>query len=302
MKKILTLLSVIICCNAAIYGQLLYEISGNGLKEPSYVIGTYHLAPVTFVDSIYGLHDALNRSQQVYGELNMQELFSEEATLKLQQAMMLQGDTTLMTLLNADQLAHLNAGLQQLIGMDLTNPLIAAQLGKLSPAALENQLSVLMFMKKRNGFDPLHPFDDYFQQVAKSQGKPVAGFESVDFQINTLFRGQTLERQTQLLLCFVDNLEFQETLADDIIHAFFSQNLEEVEAAEDVKLSAECDTRPEEEDALIYNRAATWAKAMPAIMAERSTFFAVGCAHLPGDRGLLALLRNAGYTVTPVTK
>ncbi len=298
MKKILFFLAIIACCATA-RGQLLYEISGNGLAQPSYVIGTYHLAPVTFVDSIAGLHDALNRSQQVYGELNMQELMNEESTLKMQQAMMLQGDTTLMTLLDAEELARLNAGLRQLIGMDLTNPLIAAQLGKLTPSALQTQLSVLLFMKKQPGFDPLHPFDDYFQQVATRQGKPVGGFESVDFQINTLFKKQTLERQKQLLLCFADNLEFQETLADEIIHAFFSQNLEAMEEVVDTKLSEECDSRPEEEDALLYDRNIAWAKAMPAIMAERSTFFAVGCGHLPGDRGLLSLLRNAGYTVTP---
>ena len=32
-------------------------------------------------------------------------------------------------------------------------------------------------------------------------------------------------------------------------------------------------------------------------VAERPTFFAVGAGHLPGEKGLLQLLRNAGYTV-----
>ena len=299
MKKLLFSLLALACCVAA-RAQLLYEISGNGLRQSSYVIGTYHLAPVSFVDSIPGLHDALNRSQQVYGELDMKELMSQDVALKLQRAMMLQGDTTLMTLLTAEQQARLNAGLRQLVGVDLTNPLIAGQLGKLTPSALLTQLSVLLYMKKRNGFDPMHPFDNYFQEVATRQGKPVGGFESVDFQINTLFKGQSMERQVQLLLCFADNLDFQEALADEIIGAFFSQSLEGMEQAEDAKLSAECDSRPEEEDMIIYNRNATWAQAMPAIMAERATFFAVGAAHLPGDRGLLALLRKAGYSVTPV--
>lgn len=35
--------------------QLLYKISGNGLKAPSYIIGTYHFADVKFTDSIPGL-------------------------------------------------------------------------------------------------------------------------------------------------------------------------------------------------------------------------------------------------------
>ena len=36
-------------------------------------------------------------------------------------------------------------------------------------------------------------------------------------------------------------------------------------------------------------------------MQQKSTFVAVGALHLPGPRGLLQLLRDKGYTVTPVT-
>jgi uncharacterized protein YbaP (TraB family) len=41
-------------------------------------------------------------------------------------------------------------------------------------------------------------------------------------------------------------------------------------------------------------------KAMPAIMKEAPTFFVVGAGHLPSDRGVLELLRKAGYTVEGV--
>ena len=43
------------------------------------------------------------------------------------------------------------------------------------------------------------------------------------------------------------------------------------------------------------------AEALPGIMQQKSTFVAVGALHLPGPRGLLQLLRDKGYTVTPVT-
>mgnify|MGYP006319358759 CR=1 FL=1 len=39
---------------------------------------------------------------------------------------------------------------------------------------------------------------------------------------------------------------------------------------------------------------------MPDIMKAHPTFFAVGAGHLPGDKGLLKLLREAGYTVEAV--
>ena len=43
-----------------------------------------------------------------------------------------------------------------------------------------------------------------------------------------------------------------------------------------------------------------WAVKMPDVMKEKSTFFAVGAAHLLGKEGLINLLRKAGYSVKPL--
>ena len=70
----------------------------------------------------------------------------------------------------------------------------------------------------------------------------------------------------------------------------------------DVTLHNSCDNRPEEEAALIYDRNADWVTKMPSLMASKPTLFAVGAAHLPGEKGVLHLLRQAGYTVEGVVK
>ena len=68
----------------------------------------------------------------------------------------------------------------------------------------------------------------------------------------------------------------------------------------DEKQQNQCDSTPEEDDQLIYSRNANWIKFMPQIMKDKPTFFAVGAGHLPGDKGVLQLLRNAGYTIEGV--
>ena len=300
MKRLFMTFAFAVMTVAGMQAQLLYKISGNGLTKPSYIIGTYHLAPVSFADSIPGLKEAMAATEQVYGELDMTDLTSAENLQKMQTAMMLPEGTTLTTLLSEDELARLNVVLKDLLGFDMSNSMVAQQLNGLSPKTLETQLSLLVYMKKHSGFDAQNTFDGYFQKVAQEQGKPVGGLETLDFQIKMLYQGQTLERQKELLMCFVDNQEHMNQMAEQLVNAFFNQDIVGVKAVMDEKEQTSCDSTPEEEDQLINNRNANWAKLMPQIMSAKPTFFAVGAGHIPGERGVLQLLQAAGYTIEGV--
>ena len=276
MKKMMLTLALVLTAALSSNAQLLYKISGNGLEKPSYIIGTYHLAPVSFTDSIPGLKEALNAAEQEYGELDMSDMMSAENTQKMQAAMMLPEGQTLDKLLTEEQMTRLNGMMKTLMGMDMTNPMVAQQLGKMTPKALTVQMSLLMWLKKNPNFNPQETFDGYFQEVMAGAGKPVKGFETVDFQVNALLKGTPMERQIEILMCMVDNQEWQEMMVDKIVSAFFSQDMKTIEVAFDEKLNNSCDDTPEERDRLIYSRNANWLKAMPQIMKEKSTVFAVG--------------------------
>ena len=297
MKKMFLTLLLTVMATTGMNAQLLYKISGKGLRKPSYIIGTYHLAPVSFVDSIPGLRSALAESEQVYGEIETADMTSPENIAKMQQAMMLPEGKTLTELLTPEQMQKLNATMRELLGVDMSNPMVAQQMNKMLPQALVTQLTVIMYLKKHSGFNPTQSFDDYFQEQAVAQGKPVGGFETMDFQLQALFGSISIERQIELLMCFLNNREWEESQVDNIVEAFFAQDLNRIEAAMDEKQDNSCDATDEENELLIYGRNATWLKKMPEIMQQKSTFFAVGAAHLVGERGVLAGLRNAGYLV-----
>ncbi len=293
-------IALVVMTTMSMQAQLLYKISGNGLTKPSYIIGTYHLAPVSFADSIPGLTEALAATEQVYGELDMTDLASAENMQIMQAGMMLPEGITLSKLLTEEEMGRLNVVLKELMGVDMTNAMVKQQLDALSPQALQTQLSLLIYMKKHAGFNPQATFDGYFQQVAQQQGKGVGGLETPEFQVQTLFKGMSLERQKQLLMCLVDNKDYTELMAERLVKAFFAQDLEGVKAVMDEKEHNQCDSTPEEEDQLINDRNANWIKLMPQIMKDKATFFAVGAGHLPGDKGVLTLLKNAGYTIEGV--
>lgn len=297
MKKITIIMMLLVAVFTGANAQLLYKISGKGLAKPSYIVGTYHLAPVSFVDSIPGLRDVMAQTEQVCGELDMKVMSDPAEMQKMMQAMMLPEGTTLKTLLTEDEMTRLNAFMTKLMGTDMNNPMVEGQMGKMTPQTLNTQFSMIMYMKHTPGFDPANLFDGYFQKVAQENGKSVIGLETMDFQVKVLFQGMTLERQKQLLMCLVNNPEYYEDASLRLTEAFKAQDLAKMQELIDEKLNDDCDSRPEENDALINNRNADWLTKMPAIMTDKSTLFAVGAGHLPGDKGVLTLLRNAGYTV-----
>lgn len=283
-----------------IQAQLLWKISGNGLTKPSYVIGTYHLAPASFADSIVGLNNALSEAEQVYGELDMSNLQSAETIGKIQAAMSLPEGTSFETLFTAEQTERINAFMRQLMGVDMTNPMVASQLKAMKPATLSTQFTLLMFLKKYPDIDVQNLFDEYFQKKAAEANKPIGGLESIELQMHVLYESKSLQRQAEELMCLVDNQAHNEKVAEMITKAFYAQDLKAIEAAGQLKLHTACDATPEEEATLIYHRNADWAKKMPGIMQQRATFFAVGALHLPGEKGLIELLRKAGFTLEAV--
>lgn len=300
MKPRLLFLLLLAAVVVSAPAQLLWKISGNGLIKPSYVVGTYHLAPASFADSIPGLNDALAASEQVFGELDMRNLESTDVVAKMTQAMTLPKGMTIDSLLTAEQMDRLNAFMRPLMGVDMTHPMVAEQMKRFTPSALTTEFTVLMAMKRNPGLDIQNLLDAVFQKKAADLNKPIGGLESIDLQIKVLYGSKTLERQVEELMCLVDHAEFYTQVTELLADAFYSQNLKAIQEAADQKLHSSCDARPEEEEALIYGRNADWVKKMPAIMQQNATFFAVGAAHLPGEKGMIQLLQKAGYTVEAV--
>lgn len=300
MKKIL--LSVLLLAGMATNAgaQLLYKISGNGLTAPSYVIGTHHLANVSFVEKIPGVKDALTATSQVYGELNMDLMSNADTIAAFTKKMMLPEGQSLKTVLNDAQYKRLDGFLKEFMGVGLGSPIVFNQFGKMSPSYLTSQLQALIFLQHHMGdFDPSSTFDQYFQAQAKKNNEPVGGLETYAFQAG-LIAGEPMDRQVTGLMCLIDNVQTASDLLDEMTDAYYAQNIEAVKTAMDKQISADCASTPEEKAAMIDNRNADWANRMPAIMQDKPTFFAVGVGHLPGEKGLLQLLTNAGYTVEAV--
>lgn len=285
---------IFICVALSANAQLLWKVSGNGITQPSYIVGTHHLAPISIKDNIAGLQKALDETQQVYGELKMSDIQAPATMQKMQKMMMIESDTTLTSLLSPTDYETANKFCKENLMMDLS------MVPKLKPAFLLNTIAVAAYIKHIGNFNPQEQIDTYFQTQATQKGKKVNGLETPDFQFNLLYNGYPLQRQAQLLMCTLNNIDNEVDNLKKLTDAYMKQDLNTMLKISEERRNDQCDPLPGEEDAMIYNRNKAWTKQLPTIMQAAPTFVAVGALHLPGEKGLLNLLKKQGYKVEPV--
>ena len=299
MKKIILSAALALVFTMSANAQILYRISGNGIQQPSYILGSHHLVSAGFADKVPGLKAAQAATTQICGEVVTSNMLNPDSLKALQEQMMLPEGKTVKDVLSAEQYQRLDAFLTKTFMVGLSNPQLAP-LTRFTPGALSTQIIGLLYMVKHPGeFDPTNPFDAALQKQAISEGKKAIGLETVGEQMRILY-GKTMERQVQGLMCLVDNGDWNVNMMENLTKAYQQMDSTAIVTSINEKLNNECDNPPAEDEALIYGRNARWAKLMPQIMATAPTLFVVGSAHLFGAKGVLALLRQQGYRVEGV--
>lgn len=294
MKKFFGLL-IVACITLSVNAQLLWKVSGNGLEKPSYVFGTHHLAPISVLDNIKGFQPALNEAEQVVVEITMDEMMSQESMMLMHRASMIESDTTLHDLMTEDEFNMVNKFSKANLMLDLS------MMPKLKPAFISNNATVIIYLKHLDGqFNMQEQLDMYVQQKAKEQEKKVLAFETMQFQLNLLFNETPLKRQAELLVCMLSDQEQVFKDAKELTDAYMKQDVKTLYAITQKKTGTNCDPLPAEMEAMVDNRNMHWMETLPGMMNDASTFVAVGALHLLGEKGLLNLLKEKGYTVEPV--
>lgn len=273
--------------------SLLWKISGNGLEKPSFLFGTHHLIPITFLDSVPGLKTAFENTEQVVGELDMSNM--SEMQMKIMSESMLPEGVTYESLMPQEDIELLDSTLRNLVGAGLD------QLGIMKPALLSNLISITLYQKFYPTLSNEISMDQYFQEKALKRTRPVIGLESTEDQIQILLNSQTLERQAEMLMCMIKNPDMLKEQMDELQVAYHSYDINALYELSEKELPNDpCPSTEEEKNALNKERNDKWLEKLPAIMADKSSFIAVGCLHLPGEVGLIEGLRSQGYTIEPV--
>lgn len=298
MKKLLlSAVAILIACAAS--GQVLYSISGNGLKKESYIVGTHHLVDASFAKEIPGMDKAMKMTKQVYGELKMGDMMNPDTMKMMQEALYIPDGRKIKELLGDKYFDKLNKLFASLLGVPFDTPQLYEQLGGMRPSALESQLTALMYWAKNQGaFDPAtNGLDSYFQQQAIANKKETFGLETYAFQVEMMYGSKPIDEEVDDFKCLLDNIEESMEQLDMLTEAYKAQDVTKIEKV--MKMEDSCSDKDTREK-LIDERNKNWVAIMPKIMKEKPTLFVVGAGHLFGENGVLELLRKAGYTIKAI--
>ena len=261
---------------------LLWQVSGNGLEKPSFLYGTIHMLCAEDAILSEALKNAIAKSDQVYLEVDMDNLFEMIGSLK---NMKMRGDTTLSDLLNKKDYEKVKnyfeekSSLLPFSMLETYKPFLAAATILESNTECESV-----------------PMEQVIMQEAKKNRKNIKGLESMSYQMS-IFDSIPYKSQAEQLVQYIDHAGDKDNKEyDELVSAYKKQDLQKLE-----ELTKQTDMgMANYVDLLLYNRNRNWVKKLKPLMMEKSLLIAVGAGHLPGENGVINLLRKAGYTVTPL--
>ena len=279
--------------------SLLWRISGPEVTEPSYLFGTIHIIPTEdyFLDAT--VVRAINDVDEVLFEIDPGELQNPAVMMGLMNRINMQGDTALDQLLSQTQYDSVatyfeTTGLPMFMVKRMKPMFLSAMVG--------NDLSGgnPFAGGSGDGSAKVKSYEFELSELAEAAGKPIAGLETMDFQLG-LFDSIPYTVQAQMLYRSVVE-EADTTLGDGdsqmdrMVEMYRSRNV----AALASMITDESVDYGNFEEMLLTRRNANWAPMISERLSTTPTVYAVGAGHLGGAGGVIALLRAAGLTVEPV--
>jgi hypothetical protein len=262
--------------------SLLWEVSGKGLSAPSYVYGTFHMMCPTDMSVAESVKQAVSKSSQVVLELDMDDPSMGQ---QAQAGMMMQGGQNLQQLLSPADYTRVGAYLQAKanVPIDKVSTMKPFLLGALlMPAAL--------------GCAPAS-YEMAFVEMAKAQKKEVLGLETVQDQLG-VFDKIPYAEQSKMLTTMVSKEAETKQEVQQMVALYKAQKIEALHEMFDRSVLG----FPQYNELLLDARNRRWVPTIEKMATAQSTFFAVGAGHLGGPKGVLALLREQGYRVRPITQ
>jgi len=281
MRKILLILLSVVC--SVVNAQVLWEVSGNGLKDKSYILGCNHMLASGSLTGVPGVFHAYNQCERVVGEFQIDEQSAMAAMMRHGRA-----DTMIDELLPLGELGFVDSVLRKDVGLGVQAFMI------FKPAMISAMWveSVCQSLYPRKDDD--EPMDSYFQKMAAIEGKEVKSLETLDDQMALLLKGNEMEQAEEMVALMHDGKDKLRIDVETITKMFAEGDLEGLAAVEEREMT---ETERREE---VDRRNERWMEKLVKMMREKRCFVVMRTMNMAGSTGMLRAFRAKGFVVRPV--
>lgn len=268
------------------YPSLLWEISGNGLKKTSYLFGTMHVSSKLAFNLSDSFYLGIRNADVVALETNPESWQEDMNRYDLSQSdyMGMMGNSRAFN----DYLRQSSLSFEKYeksIEQVLSN----------SPSVINNLL-YRSYGDRSSDFEEDTYLDMHIFQCGKKWGKRIAGVESYAESMRLMmeaYKDAAKEKSNRKQRSYDYDDAFSSSKLQD---AYRSGNLDLLDTIN--KLNSQSEAFDEK---FLYRRNEIQADNIDSILrTQASLFVGVGAAHLPGQRGVIEILRRKGYILRPV--
>lgn len=274
------------------YPSLLWEITGNGLKKPSYLFGTMHVSSKVAFHLADSFYMGIVKADVVALETNPESWQEDMSRYEL-----------------SEGAASFNSFERRWFGQFEDVPSDYFTINSLkfnrydkriermlysSPSTINNLL-YRTYGNEASDFEEDTYLDLYIYQCGKKLGKKIAGVENYGESMKLMveaYKDASKDKNRKQRSYDIDN-----SLSNDRLQeAYRSGNLDWLDS-----INRYNSYSPAFDEKFLYKRNEIQANSIDSILKTGHTLFVgVGAAHLPGDRGVIEMLRAKGYRLRPV--
>jgi len=249
-----------------------------------YLLGSVHLlrSDDAFLSS--DIERAFEQSEIVVFEVNFEAEDTAGAALRMMEASVLPEQKSLRDVVSPETYRMVERRFESM-GLDV------ATMQQMRPWMVATTMALEEL--QRAGYSPTHGVDRSLYRRASESGLEIRGLETIQDQLS-LFENMTPAQDEAFLVQTMKDLDTVIGMADEIVEMWRSGRTDELGAV----LADGYDDFPELFARLVSERNRKWMPKLEELLAgTEGVFVVVGALHLVGDEGVIALLRQGGYTV-----
>lgn len=267
---------------------LLWKIEGNGIKTKSYVFGTVHLIDKDQFFFPKKLEKIVAKSDV----LAMEIAGIPDMASSLELMMLKEG--SFFDFFTDEQTDSLITWVTE--HTSLSEKSFRMMAGKLRPFVVSQMLTEMDESNPNRGMENKKSYEVELQVIAEDKKMEIQGFETAEDQMG-FFSGFDDAQQVDMVMAVVrDTSGFSLNEMEKITNLYLDQNIDGLYQL----IADEGDLLDGMNTILLDDRNKRWIPMIEKMIAEKSTFIAVGAGHLGGPNGVIRLLETQGYTLTPI--